>query len=58
MRSSPGRHGIALFFDLECSVALAKPSGAVQFKRIGAEKGDSRSKQRLGGLHHRYDLAA
>jgi hypothetical protein len=42
MRSSPGRHGIALFFDLECSVALAKPSGAVQFKRIGAEKGDSR----------------
>jgi hypothetical protein len=41
MRSSPGQHGIALFFDLECSVALAKPSGAVQFKRIGAEKGDS-----------------
>jgi hypothetical protein len=40
-RSSPGWHGFALFFDLECSVALAKPSGAIQFKRIGAEKGDS-----------------
>ena len=40
-RSSPGRHGIAPFFDLECRVALAKPSGAVQSKRIGAEKGDS-----------------
>jgi hypothetical protein len=43
--SSPRRHGIAPFFDLECSVALAKPSGAVQFKRIGAEKGDSSQKQ-------------
>jgi hypothetical protein len=37
----PAQHGIATFFDLKCSVALAKPSGAIQFKRIGAEKGDS-----------------
>jgi hypothetical protein len=40
-RLDPARHGIAPFFELECCVALAKPSGAVQFQRIGAEKGDS-----------------
>jgi hypothetical protein len=38
---SPRRDGIALLSGLGCGMALAKYSGAVQFQRIGAEKGDS-----------------
>jgi hypothetical protein len=40
-RESPGRHGSAKFFECNAALVIQDRSGAVQFRRIGPEEGDS-----------------